>query len=126
MAVRNNTVANPAQFQILAVSRKDQQMPSFKAEVPHNLGQEQAKSRLTRFADRLRETYQSQVKNLEETWVDDNTLNFSFSTFGFSIKGTVNVLADLVKLEGNLPFAAVMFKGKIEKEIHSQLEKILA
>ena len=100
-------------------------MPGFKIDVPHQLGQEEAADRLKGFFEKVREKYQSQVSNLEETW-DDNKLSFSFKTYGFAIKGTGTVLPDSVNLEGDLPFAAVAFKGKIEQSIRAELVQELS
>jgi hypothetical protein len=100
-------------------------MPSFTAEVPHGMGREAAAGRLKGFADKIRDRYKDLVKNVEESWGDDGTLNFSFKTMGLTIGGTIEIGDDAVKLDGTLPFAAIAFKGKIEQEIRSQLEKAL-
>lgn len=97
-------------------------MPGFNIDVPHTLGEEEASNRLRGFFAKVREKYQSQVSDLEETW-DDNRLSFSFKTYGFAITGTGTVLPDAVKLEGDLPFAALPFKGKIEQSIREELVK---
>ena len=100
-------------------------MPNFSTEVPHTLGQEEAISRLKTFVDKVAERFQDQVKDMEGTW-NDNQLDFSFSTYGFKIAGVVTVEDDVVRLEGQLPFAAVAFRGKIEQSIHSELERALS
>ncbi|MBI2824678.1 MAG: polyhydroxyalkanoic acid system family protein [Planctomycetia bacterium] len=100
-------------------------MPQMSVTVPHTLSQQDAVERLKGFLGKIKERYQSQVSNLEESWAGD-TLNFGFTTFGFPIKGAVNVEAAQVKLDGEIPFAAMMFKGKIEQEIRDQLNKLLA
>ena len=100
-------------------------MPKMNVTVPHALGLETANERLKGFMGKIKEKYQSQVSNLEESWAG-NTLNFGFTTFGFPIKGAVNVEQNQVVLDGDLPFAAMMFKGKIEQEIKDQLARLLA
>ena len=100
-------------------------MPGFDIEVPHQLGQQEAASRLKGFFQKVREKYQSQVTDLEETW-NDNILDFSFKTYGFAIKGTGTVEAENVQFKGELPFAAVAFRGKIEQSIREELAKELA
>lgn len=100
-------------------------MPSFGAEVSHDLGQEQAAARLRGFADALRARYQDQIKDLEETENEDGSMSFSFKTMGLKIGGDIHVGDDTVKLDGKLPIAAIAFKGKIEKEIREQLERVL-
>ena len=100
-------------------------MPKMSVSVGHALSQQEAAERLKGFLGKIKEKYQSQVSNLEESWAG-NTLNFGFTTFGFPIKGAVNVEPAEVKLDGEIPFAAMMFKGKIEQEIKDQLAKLLA
>jgi Putative polyhydroxyalkanoic acid system protein (PHA_gran_rgn) len=65
------------------------------------------------------------MSNLEEQW-DGNRLEYAFSTFGFNIKGDLNVEPGEVRVNGSLPFAAMMFKGKIEQSVREELEKVLA
>ena len=100
-------------------------MPAFNIEVPHQLGQQEAVDRLRGFFQKVREKFQSQVTNLEEDW-DDNQLSFSFKTYGFAIKGTGTVLVENVQFTGELPFAAVAFRGKIEQSIREELVKELS
>ena len=100
-------------------------MPGFSTEVPHQLGRDEATERLKNFVERVREHYKDQVSNLQGEWVD-HTLEITFTTYGFGIEALVEVLDDVVKLTGKLPFAAVAFRGKIEQSIASELKKVLA
>lgn len=96
-------------------------MPKFGIELPHSLGKDDAKSRLERFI----ESYREQVTELEQSWQDD-TLSFSFKTFGIKIAGDMIVSEDHIVVDGDLPFSAMMFKGKIEGEMKEKLERILS
>lgn len=100
-------------------------MPGFRTEVPHSLGQEDATERLKAFLDQVRERYKDQVSSIAGAWVD-NKLDFSLTTFGFTIKGVLTVEEQNAVLDGQLPFAALAFRGKIEQGIKSELEKALA
>lgn len=100
-------------------------MPSLTISVPHSLGTEEATARLKTFFGKLKERYQDKMSNLEEQW-EGNKLAYAFSTFGFNIKGDLNVEPGEVKVNGSLPFAAMMFKGKIEQSVREELEKVLA
>lgn len=100
-------------------------MPRFSIEVPHQLGQEEAVSRVQGLLQRVKEKYQSQVSDLEESWLD-NILNFKFKTYGFKIGGKLAAEPNTVKIDGDLPIAAMMFKGRIEQTIRDELAKRLA
>ena len=57
---------------------------------------------------------------------DDSSLQFSLTTYGFTITGTLNVEDNLVHVDGQLPFAAVAFRGKIQQAIEQELSRALA
>jgi len=99
-------------------------MPKFNVTLSHPLSQQDAIDRLSRFADTLREKFQDKVSDLEQSW-NGNVLNFGFKTYGIAIKGTITVTDKQVALVGELPFTAMMFKGKIESEIREQLTRLL-
>jgi putative polyhydroxyalkanoate system protein len=100
-------------------------MPSLSISMPHSLGADAATERLKTFFEKLKSRHQDKVSNLEEQW-NGNRLDYSFSTFGFNIKGDLTVEPDEIKVNGSLPFAAMMFKGKIEQSVREELEKLLA
>lgn len=100
-------------------------MPSFNTEVAHQLGKEKAVERLSSFLDSVAEKYKDQVSKMDGTW-SDNVLDFSLTTFGFTITGKLTVEDEVARLDGKLPFAAVAFRGKIEKGISTELERALA
>jgi putative polyhydroxyalkanoate system protein len=100
-------------------------VPKFQLDVPHNLGAEQAKSRLERFIEMMQSKFQDKVSDLSQGW-SGNTLNFAFKTFGIKINGAIDVQEDALKVAGDIPFAAMMFKGKIESEVRQQLERLVS
>ncbi len=100
-------------------------MPKFNTEVQHSLGKDKAIERLRSFSDRIREQYAGQVSDMEESWNDDG-LNFGFSVMGMGIGGSIKVDDTKATVDGNLPIAAAMFRGKIESEIKGHLEDVLA
>ncbi len=99
-------------------------MPSAKLIVPHQLGQEEAAKRIRGFLEKVKHRYQNQVSDLHEEWVE-NRLDFSFKTYGFSIKGQMHVEPAEVRFEAQIPFAAMMFKGKIEQTIREEMTRVL-
>jgi putative polyhydroxyalkanoate system protein len=100
-------------------------MPKFGVTVPHSLTKEEARSRLDRFVEALERQYAGKVSDLQQGWEGD-TLKFSVKTFGIQLSGGITVNDNDLKLDGDLPFAAMMFRGKIESDFKEQLEKIVA
>jgi hypothetical protein len=100
-------------------------MPSLKLAFPHQLGQPEAVARLKNLLTKVKDKYQDQVSNLSESW-NENTLTFSFTTYGFKVAGDVIVEPTEVRLDGQIPFAAMIFKGKIESALREQLARQLA
>jgi putative polyhydroxyalkanoate system protein len=99
-------------------------MPQFHVQVPHELPQQEARERLNRFIDILRQKFQDSVNDLEQNW-DGDTLRFQFKTYGIPLKGGIAVEPDKLEVKGDLPFTAVMFRGKIESTIREQLERLM-
>jgi hypothetical protein len=99
-------------------------VPKFQLDVPHQLGADEAKSRLERFIDMMKGKMEEKVSDLNQGWVG-NTLNFGFKTFGIKINGAIDVRDDSLHVAGDLPFTAMMFKGKIESEIREQLGRLM-
>jgi hypothetical protein len=100
-------------------------MPSLDMSIPNPLGQQEAAGRLKSFLSKMKERHQDKVSNLEETWADDHHLDYSFSTYGFNIKGNLAIEPEANKMNASLPFAAMMFKGKIEQAIRDELTRLL-
>jgi len=99
-------------------------MPGFGVKVPHPLGKDVAIERLRNFAEDIHQRHPDRVQNVRQSW-EENHLIFSFATSGMSISGRVVVEDRLALVEGQLPFAALIFRGRIEQEIRSQLKELL-
>jgi len=100
-------------------------MPKLSMSVPHALSQEEAIRRLKDRFDRVKSTLQEHVRDLEEHW-EDNEVRFSFTTFGFGVKGNLRSEPSEVCVNADLPLAAMMFKGMIEQQVREELTKALA
>ena len=100
-------------------------MPQFRTEISHELGQAQATEKLKSFLDQVRHRYRDQVSELKGEW-SGSVLNFALTTFGFTVDGVLTVEETVARLEGNVPFAAAMFRSKIESSIASELKKALS
>lgn len=99
-------------------------MPKFGVRVPHTLTKDEARSRLERFIEMLESKFANQVSDLSQSWEGD-TLKFHFKTYGIPLDGGITVADSELNLAGDLPFAAMMFKGKIESQIREQLERLV-
>ena len=99
-------------------------MPKFHLTVPHPLSQQDATQKLNGFIDLLRSRYKDQLSGLEESW-DANVLSFAFKTYGIQVNGKITVNDHQLDLDGDLPFAAMMFKSKIESAIRDELTKLM-
>jgi putative polyhydroxyalkanoate system protein len=100
-------------------------MPKLNVEVPHTLSAQDARNRLDRFAEALGEKFKDKISDLEQHW-DGDTLRFRFKTYGIPLEGGITVGDQRLELAGDLPFSAVMFKGKIESTIRDELAKLVA
>jgi len=100
-------------------------MPSIKMSVPHQLTRQQAADRLKNMAEQIKKQYGNMVQNLNESWTGE-TGNFSFTVMGFDISGKVQVEENEVNMDGQIPFAALAFKGKIESVIREKMTELLA
>jgi len=99
-------------------------MPKLSIPIPNPLGQEAALERLKVILEKMKERYKDQVSDLTDSWTD-NVLNASFKTYGFTVNAKVTVEPSVVRVDADLPFAAMMFKAKIEQETKSMLGRWL-
>jgi len=99
-------------------------VPKINFEIPHSLSAEDAKSRLERFAESIKDKFQDQAKDIEQSW-DGDALSFAFKTMGMKIQGNIKVDDQQLAVDGDIPFAAMMFKGKIESAMKDQLGRLL-
>ncbi len=99
-------------------------MPAFSTEVRHALGRDEAQRRLASFLDTVREKYEDQISDISGQW-EGHLLDFALTTFGIKVSGKIAVEEDVVRMDGELPFAAMMFKGKIVSGFQDALQKVL-
>lgn len=92
--------------------------------VYHQLTQKEAGERIKGLLTQIKRDYGDNIKDLNENW-SENSCRFSFTTMGSSITGTLDILSDEVHINGNLPFAASFFKGKIEETIRKKAAELL-
>ena len=95
-------------------------MPKLTMEVPHSLGQDEAVRRLK---DKLREA-EGAADDMHQEW-HDHTLSFHFEVMGMKIQGTMAVEDKAVRVDVDLPLAAVMVKGMIQQRVQQELAAVL-
>jgi hypothetical protein len=100
-------------------------MPGFSVDVPHPLDQQAAVSKLAGLMGALQTKYKDVASDIQGNWAE-NVLNFSLKVMGFTVSGKVTVQDQLAKVEGQLPLAAAMFRGRIEESIKSEMQKELS
>jgi len=100
-------------------------MPGFSTEVKHTLGQAEATNRLRSFVDDAQQRFGEHVSEMDGAW-NDNVLDFSLTTFGMKITGTLTVDESAARIAGQLPLAAMPFRGKVEQSIAAELEQALS
>ena len=99
-------------------------MPQLSIDLPHTLGQDEAARRLKERFDFATEMYRSQLKDLDHRW-DDHTFSFGFHAMGMKVAGTLAVEPANVKLNVDLPFAAMLFKKAIEERVRHEVGRML-
>src|SRR5688572_10324121 len=96
-----------------------------KHSVPHDLGQEKAK----KAAEAALAQYSQKFAkyNPKTQWVGDNKANISFNIKGMTLSGTMEVLANAIEMDLDVPFLFRPFKGQalgiIEGEIKAWIAK---
>lgn len=99
-------------------------MPKFDVNVPHSMSKEAALEKLQYFSEKIQEKHGDKIKDYEQSWEGDRC-GFAFKTMGLRIDGGLTVSESEVRVEGNLPFAAAMFKGQLIGAMEEQLKKLL-
>ena len=99
-------------------------MPKIELNIPHNLHQREALTRIQNFLPKLKEQHSDRIKDLEESW-NGNTGEFKFKISGFKVSGTLQVKESAVIIKGEIPFLASPFKGQIESTIKQQAKELL-
>jgi len=92
--------------------------------VAHNLTQDEATKRIKNLLNDVKTQFAGKISDLHEEW-DANTGTFDFRAMGFAVSGTLTVQTSRIDISGNLPFAAMLFKRKIESTIRDRAETLL-
>ena len=100
-------------------------MPSINVSVPFSISKDEALRRIRNIVGELQKDFADKMTNVREEWRND-TADFSFDVMGFSVSGNVRVEANRVLLDGNIPFAVLPFKSRIEDLIREKTSELLS
>lgn len=96
-------------------------MPKFSVTVDHSSERSLAVQKLREHFEASKEAVAEQVSNVVESWDEAGNLDFSFSALGFNVKGRMETGDDQVSVKGELPFAALPFRGALENQIAERI-----
>ncbi len=100
-------------------------MPSFKVNVPHTIERSEAVNKLKSFMESARKDSPVELTDVEENWDNDGNLKFAFSAMGFRIAGQMMTEGKQVSIKGDLPFAALPFRGALENQLESKIREAI-
>ena len=97
-------------------------MPKVTVSVPHKLSTADVKEKAVPMIEKTVKDFEGH--DLQLDWQGDQAA-FTFKSLAFSIKGGVDVQSENVVVEIDLPFAAMMFKDRVQKAITKNLTRAL-
>lgn len=100
-------------------------MPKFNVNVPHAIDRTEAISKLKTFMDAARQDSSVELSDIQETWDENGNLKFAFSAMGFRIAGQMVTETQQVQVSGDLPFAALPFRGALENQLASKIREAI-
>lgn len=101
-------------------------MPKLVKSIPHQLGQQEAVSRIKSAVEKEKIAKSNIVSASTDEWISDHEMVFSMTIFGYNIHGDLDVSPSDVKIKLDLPVVAVMVKGMIESQLESEINKLLS
>jgi hypothetical protein len=100
-------------------------MPKINLSIPHGLSQTEASARIKSLLNDVKTQHADKFTNLQETWTD-HAGKFSCSVMGLPVTGILTISPSHVEITGELPLAAMLFKGKLESMIKEHAATLLA
>ncbi|HKO57358.1 MAG TPA: polyhydroxyalkanoic acid system family protein [Thermoanaerobaculia bacterium] len=91
--------------------------------LPHHTTKDNARRIVDRKLDELQSQYSSYVNDVDKSWSGD-TLVFSIKARGFTGKGTLEVTASEVILDGKLPLLAKPFEPRIKAAVEQEATQL--
>jgi len=99
-------------------------MPASEFLIPHALGAEEARSRISQFVESARE-HPGWVRDIQTSWTGDSG-RFSLKVFGMAVSGDVEAQVASVRVRIEYPLAAAPLKDRIEREIIAKGRQLLS
>jgi len=90
----------------------------------HTLGKDEALKRIKAALIDAIGKYSDKVSNIKESW-EDNVGQFSFNTYGFTLKVKAIVEDTSITAEGKVPWLLSSYSGKIEQILLDNIKKAL-
>ena len=97
---------------------------SISVSLPHQLGVAEAKRRLNERIDVLRTTYIDKIAHSDLTWTGD-CANLRVVALGQTTTGTIDVGAEIIRIEIQLPWLLSALSGKVETLLKSNAKDTL-
>lgn len=95
-------------------------MPQIEVAVNHCLTPQEVVKRINTDLDEFRLRFANVISEFDILW-DGNTAEFTLTALGFSGSGTLEVREADVRVSGELPWKAILFRGRIEELIRERL-----
>jgi Putative polyhydroxyalkanoic acid system protein (PHA_gran_rgn) len=102
----------------------EETMPDFTMTVRHRLSRDEATTRIKNLLQDVKKQYANNIDEIGEEWGPDS-LCFRFKAMGHDISGVITIGWFQVKLEGEIPPAAVPLQRTIESIIREQAQGLL-
>jgi hypothetical protein len=99
-------------------------MPTLTIEYPHSLSAADATARLKALVAAAAQQYQAQLSEFQQDWQGD-TLAFTGAALGMKVSGTLESADRLVRLTAELPWAAMIVKGRIQQRVEEEFGRVL-
>jgi hypothetical protein len=103
----------------------EETMPDFTMTVPHRLSRDEATTRIKSLLQAVKQQYADRIDEVREEW-GPYSLRFGFKAMGHGISGVISVGWFQVKVEGEIPHAAVPWQRTIENIIREQAQMLLS
>ena len=100
-------------------------MPKFNVNVPHDIDRNEAISKLKTFMEAARKDSPVELSDIKEVWDEGGNLDFAFSAMGFRIAGQMVTESQQVSINGDLPFAALPFRGALENQLATKIREAI-